>query len=370
MLSIDNTMNHGRQEGSARREQILEAALALLSDTPLEELTTRQIAERVGVSQPALFRHFKSRDEIVFEALVQVRESLAGAAAAVLDPAAPPLEQLRSFARALLGHVAANPGVPRLVFGAPRDPALLAALRDLAGAQRTLVTTLLEAARGAGALDPSVDPAVGARAFVAMVQGTVLQWMLAGRAPDLVAWAMAPLDQLLAGLAPGPHGRAEAAPMPAPAREVEPFRDLDVRPILASGSDPLETILAALTELPRGGLLRVTAPFRPAPLVRLLSGLGHGVIEWPPHRGAFVVEVVKGDVPVLDLRDLEAPEPMVRVLEAAGALRPGEVLLARVPRVPRPLLAEIARRGLRAWAAEAPDESGIVRVIAAEGTPR
>ncbi len=51
-------------------------------------------------------------------------------------------------------------------------------------------------------------------------------------------------------------------------------RELDVRPILAAGEEPLETILGAAKEIPIGGSLTVIAPFEPQPLYRVLGALG------------------------------------------------------------------------------------------------
>jgi hypothetical protein len=67
-----------------------------------------------------------------------------------------------------------------------------------------------------------------------------------------------------------------------------------------------------------------------------------------------------GEPEWMDLLDLEAPLPMERLLEAAAALRPGEALLARTPCFPRPLLAQLDRRGLDWEMAEAADASGLV----------
>lgn len=47
----------------------------------------------------------------------------------------------------------------------------------------------------------------------------------------------------------------------------------------------------------------------------------------------------------LDLRHLDAPEPMLRALAAADALAPGERLAIVTPRMPHPLLIELARSG-------------------------
>lgn len=43
------------------REQIIEAALALLNETGVDKLSTRALAERLGVQQPALYWHFKNK---------------------------------------------------------------------------------------------------------------------------------------------------------------------------------------------------------------------------------------------------------------------------------------------------------------------
>jgi len=47
------------------REKIIDAALTLLNDVGLDQLTTRKLAERLGVQQPALYWHFKSKSALL-----------------------------------------------------------------------------------------------------------------------------------------------------------------------------------------------------------------------------------------------------------------------------------------------------------------
>jgi TetR/AcrR family tetracycline transcriptional repressor len=47
------------------REKILETALDLLNEVGLDKLTTRKIAERLGVQQPALYWHFRSKGDLL-----------------------------------------------------------------------------------------------------------------------------------------------------------------------------------------------------------------------------------------------------------------------------------------------------------------
>jgi len=47
------------------RDLVLDALTGLLSELPSDEITTREIAERAGVSQPTVYRHFPDRTALL-----------------------------------------------------------------------------------------------------------------------------------------------------------------------------------------------------------------------------------------------------------------------------------------------------------------
>jgi hypothetical protein len=53
------------------------------------------------------------------------------------------------------------------------------------------------------------------------------------------------------------------------------FKTLDVRPLLAGGTEPLREIRRRLDALPADNGLTVIAPFLPAPLIELLKSEGY-----------------------------------------------------------------------------------------------
>lgn len=55
-----------------RRRQILQATLHIMKERGLEGTTTRRIADEVGITEPALYRHFRNKKEIVLEALEEL----------------------------------------------------------------------------------------------------------------------------------------------------------------------------------------------------------------------------------------------------------------------------------------------------------
>lgn len=276
-----------------RRAQIVEATLELLGELPLAELSTRSIARRVGVSQPALFRHFRSRDEIVLAAIDQVRDHLAAQAAAVLDRGDPPLVAVQALVEALFETAHRHPGLPRLLFqdlGAQAGSPFRPPLAHLTEMQAALLATLAARAAAAGALPADLDADRAGRLLQAWVQGLLLQARLSGRplqptrdAAELVAVWTAGLREA------GPRGAAPAAPQV----EVGDGRQvaLDLRPILGRGVDPLAHVLAAVDGLAAGGLLTLTVPFRPAPLLALLRSKGLQVDDHQEPGGPWTVQV-------------------------------------------------------------------------------
>lgn len=154
------------------------------------------------------------------------------------------------------------------------------------------------------------------------------------------------------------------------------YKDVDVRPLLRKGGEPFRLIMTALETLSPGEGLRILATFEPKPLYRVMSerGFDHDArpqadgdweVLFTPTATVPLVAVSRGGEgasdwadPIfhLDLRDLEPPDPMVRILRQIELMEPDEVLFAVLDREPVFLLPELERRGHR-WVCAA-DEAG------------
>eukprot|EP01035_Chromulina_nebulosa_P066679 gene66679-91315_t len=47
------------------KDQIVAAAIDLLNEVGIDQLTTRKLATRLGVAQPALYWHFANKDDLL-----------------------------------------------------------------------------------------------------------------------------------------------------------------------------------------------------------------------------------------------------------------------------------------------------------------
>ncbi|HJL53244.1 MAG TPA: DUF2249 domain-containing protein [Arenicellales bacterium] len=142
-----------------------------------------------------------------------------------------------------------------------------------------------------------------------------------------------------------------------------PLLQLDVRLLLEQGHDPLLDILHMLDRLTPDGLLVLTTPFRPDPLITLLEERGYRLnpVELDPNH--WQVEILPSAAPeITDYRDLPAPEPLEKILTEVAQLPIDGVLLARVPHVPGLLFPMLEKHKL-AWSVlEESDGSAIIHI--------
>lgn len=189
---------------------------------------------------------------------------------------------------------------------------------------------------------------------------------------------------------PNDQGDITAAPFTSRLKVVS----LDVRPILAGGTDPLQLILNASKKLGDNECLKVINTFEPVPLINLLGKQGFRswserpeqdiVCTWfvndetekaaqetpeaeplYPNSGTEFERMVDFFGPertrTIDVTGLEMPQPMIKILENLSDLKVDEALFVYHKKVPVYLLPELAERGFRYLIKNCPD--GMVHML-------
>ena len=151
---------------------------------------------------------------------------------------------------------------------------------------------------------------------------------------------------------------------------------LDLRPILASGTDPLTWVVQDAGRLPSGGRMELLAPFNPLPLRRVLGQMGFSSQAGKQNDGSWrvlltrdgkgLVEIapgpddcaglpagapvwLDGEVRHIDVRGLAMPLPMLAILRLVGSLAGDETVIVHHDRDPVFLYPELAEIG---WSLE------------------
>lgn len=146
---------------------------------------------------------------------------------------------------------------------------------------------------------------------------------------------------------------------------------LDVRPVLSGGTDPFQLIMGKINELQEGQALEIINTFTPAPLITVLKRQGYSAYtemvndqlvhtffykdrlatapvvsanesirsHWDEVNAQYADNLVFADV-----RGLDMPEPMIRILEALESLPEGKALFVYHKKLPVFLLPELVER--------------------------
>lgn len=146
---------------------------------------------------------------------------------------------------------------------------------------------------------------------------------------------------------------------------------LDVRPVIASGKDPLNLIIEKIKTIQAGQVLKIINSFEPVPLILLLEKKGfisytdiinEDLVETYFHKqpDSLPAEITipadatkgwdevmirfKGHIKTIDVRALEMPLPMLTILDALESLPAETALFVYHKRIPVFLLPELAER--------------------------
>jgi TetR/AcrR family transcriptional regulator len=191
-----------RMRTDERQREIVAAVLALARERGPDAITTQAIADRMGVTQGAVFRHFPDKQAIWLAVFAWVRESLGAALTAATEQVESPLARIE---RAFLAHVAfivANPGVPRVMFHEmqyPGDSPVRAEVRAMITSYRERLALLFRQAKAAGELPRDLDATLAPVSFIGAVQGLVIEASLAGDETGMAKRARKLLPLLIDG---------------------------------------------------------------------------------------------------------------------------------------------------------------------------
>ncbi|WP_165368199.1 TetR/AcrR family transcriptional regulator, partial [Phytoactinopolyspora endophytica] len=167
-----------RRPPGVRREQILDVATEAFGNRGFRGVSLADIAATVGISQPGLLHHFRSKEELLIAALERRDEDSFRTMAGVFDGTTAVDAIL-----ALCLHNAEYPESMRLyaVTAAesiePDHPAH-EFFRKRYARVRSSVARRIERDRDAGLLLPELDPDETAAEIIAMMDGLQVQWLL------------------------------------------------------------------------------------------------------------------------------------------------------------------------------------------------
>ena len=192
--------------GRRSRARIHAAARELFRERGFDATTLRAIAERAGMGASSIYRHIRSKEELLVEQLGDLQEDAWRGFRRGEDKIAPARERVRRFLDAEHALLARDPDLTTIALRATTHPEARVARRVLALQDRTigLLTEILMSARNRGELRRDADVLAAARAIAHLTSGARIAWANGLLDADGCRAAIdAAIALLFDGLAPG-----------------------------------------------------------------------------------------------------------------------------------------------------------------------
>ncbi|MEN8740406.1 MAG: TetR/AcrR family transcriptional regulator [Phaeobacter gallaeciensis] len=178
-----------RQSAQDRKAQIVVEVLRLADEIGPDRLSTTDVARAIGLSQPAIFRHFPTKGALWLAVAEDIADRLQSYWAAAEAGATGPQARLTALIGAQLTAIAETPALPSILFSRELqvdNPALREVFRGLLGAFHGRLVAVIRDLQAAGDLKRDVSPEDVAILLTSLVQGVAIRWTLGARGFALV----------------------------------------------------------------------------------------------------------------------------------------------------------------------------------------
>lgn len=175
---------------SDRQKEIVEISVGLVADKGIQNLTIKNIAAELKISEPAIYRHFNSK----FDILDAVLDSFEGVAVDVLAKLStadiPPLDRIEMFMNDRLTRMAANPKLAKVMFAEELfqdDDRLAKKVMSIMHSHKDYIQQTLEDGQKNGSIRSDIDQITLFRLIFGPLRLLIKQWTLSGFRFDLKA---------------------------------------------------------------------------------------------------------------------------------------------------------------------------------------
>ncbi len=188
--------------GTKRKEAILTEAMNLIIENGLGELTMSKVAKRMEFSEPAMYRHFNNKQDLI----ISMIQRISGCFEEVFkkfDQKEPPEVFLPQYFNAQLQYLEEVRGVTLLFLSESSfsgDKAIRLELKKLFKAQTGRIAAYLTLAASRGEVKPAIDPAAAALVYMGSIQAIITKFILNSPTASTFDSSNAVLDVFLKGI--------------------------------------------------------------------------------------------------------------------------------------------------------------------------
>ena len=171
------------KQGKSRKEEIVLTAIDIISEGGIQNLSMAKIADRIGFTDAAMYKHFKSKNEMLIFMVDLIEKMLIGRMKEHSKQFKDPLERLKSILSFQFRFIEENRGIPRILFSEAlqfKDDKLTKKTTNILHQYLEIIKETMLEAKENGSIKSTTDTNTISFIFLGMIQSTVVLWTLGG----------------------------------------------------------------------------------------------------------------------------------------------------------------------------------------------
>lgn len=171
-----------------RQEEIIEASKELIGEKGIQNLTMKNLSNKMNFSEPALYRHFKDKTEILQALLLFHKEKIISKVNEIHESKLNALEKLEKIFEFKFSHIEKNPALIMVIFSETSFQycSVLSKIVQKILQQRTKkINELIELGQKEGTIRTDLNSEQLSTIILGGIRDTVLSWKLSGFKTDL-----------------------------------------------------------------------------------------------------------------------------------------------------------------------------------------
>jgi AcrR family transcriptional regulator len=166
---------------SKRQIEIINAATELIGEKGIQNLTTKNLAAKVGFSEPALYRHFKNKSDIIKSVLNYYRLQMKIGIENIIIDNNSGTEKIENLMKFQFNHFSKNPAVLMAIFSETSlqyDNELSKVVLSILNQKKTLLEHIIVLGQKDNSIRKDFNPSQLADIIMGSMRFTILRWRL------------------------------------------------------------------------------------------------------------------------------------------------------------------------------------------------
>jgi AcrR family transcriptional regulator len=173
---------------TVRQQEIIDVALKLINEKGIQGLTMKNLSKEIGISEPAIYRHFESKIEILLAIMDLFRESTREIFEKELHSGISATEKIEHLFTRHFERFASNPSLVSVLFSEElfrSEPALMQKIARVIDKNASILTQIIQQGQQSGEIRKDISSDHLAVTIMGSLRLFVKIWQFSGYRFDI-----------------------------------------------------------------------------------------------------------------------------------------------------------------------------------------